>query len=342
MRLDSPLVCICVPTYNAATTVRETIESILSQTYPNLILHVSDNASRDDTIKIIEAINDSRVHIHRNDTNVGGEGNFNRCIQLAEGKYTAIFHADDVYEPEMLAKQVAFLENNPEAAAVFTEAILINNSGKKIGRLCLPNNFTSFNCLYDFSTIFKSVLQYSNFLVCPSVLVRTEVYKSDVQAWNGGDFRTSADLDVWLRILRHHVIGIIQEPLMQYRISVAQHSEKLRSRTSKSDLFLVIDYYVSQQYVKDLLKPIDWMHYKWLQRTDRVVRAVNYYLLKDEKNAKELCFDVFSFDAFRAASNSFRGLITLLVGVLLRFFIITHLSCIGVPLLRSLKRLAGK
>lgn len=341
MSHDLPLVCVCVPTYNAESTVQETIESILSQSYPNLVIHISDNASTDDTIKIIEAINDSRVHIHRHDTNVGGEGNFNRCIQLAEGKYTAIFHADDLYEREMLATQVAFLENNPEAGAVFTEASLIDNSGEKIGQLCLPGNFAS-NGLYDFSTIFRSVLQYSNFLVCPSVLVRTEVYKLDVQAWNGGKFRTSADLDVWFRILRHHLIGIIPEPLMQYRISQAQHSEKLRSRTSQSDLFLVIDYYLSQQYVKDLLKPIDWAHYGWLQRTDRVVRAVNYYLLKDEKNAKELCFDIFSFDAFRAASNSFRGLITVSIGVLLRFFIITHLSWIGLPLLRSLKRLAGK
>lgn len=106
----SPLACICVPTYNAAGTIRETLESILSQTYSNLVVHISDNASTDDTLKIIESMADHRVAIHRHDVNVGGEGNFNRCIQMAEGKYTAIFHADDIYEPEMVERQVEFLE----------------------------------------------------------------------------------------------------------------------------------------------------------------------------------------------------------------------------------------
>src|ERR1035438_397419 len=106
MNDEPPLVCICLPTYNAALTVRQTLNSILAQTYTNLVVHVSDNASTDDTLKVIESFADSRVKIHRHSINVGGEGNFDRCIQLAEGKYTAIFHSDDIYEPEMVAKQV--------------------------------------------------------------------------------------------------------------------------------------------------------------------------------------------------------------------------------------------
>ena len=97
MMSNSPLVCICVPTYNVESTVRETILSILAQTYSNIVVHISDNSSTDNTLSIIEALNDPRIIIHRNETNVGGEGNFTRCIQMATGKYTAIFHADDVY-----------------------------------------------------------------------------------------------------------------------------------------------------------------------------------------------------------------------------------------------------
>ena len=195
-----PLVCICVPTYNAASTVRETLESILAQTYANLVVHVSDNASTDDTLKVIESISDQRITIHRQKENIGGEGNFNRCIQLATGKYTAIFHADDVYEPNMVAKQVAFLEANAKVGAVFTEASLIDDSGKMIGALGLPQGLVSVDCLYDFKTIFKFVLQYSNFLICPSAMARTEVYQQDIRSWRGEIFGTSADLDVWFRI----------------------------------------------------------------------------------------------------------------------------------------------
>ena len=114
---DLPLVCICVPTYNSAASIRETLESILAQTYLNLTIHVSDNASTDGTLKIVESISDRRISLHRHDVNVGGEGNFNRCIHFAAGKYTAIFHADDIYEPDMVAAQVALrLASAPQAS----------------------------------------------------------------------------------------------------------------------------------------------------------------------------------------------------------------------------------
>ena len=130
----SPLVCICIPTYNAEKTIRETLVSVVNQRYSNLIILVVDNASTDGTLAVVETFSDPRISIHRNEVNVGGEGNFNRCIQLARGKYTAIYHADDVYEPQMVERQVAFLEANPDAGVVFTAASLIDDNGKIIDR----------------------------------------------------------------------------------------------------------------------------------------------------------------------------------------------------------------
>jgi glycosyltransferase involved in cell wall biosynthesis len=132
---EQPLVCICIPTYNSACTLKDMLLSILSQTYRNLVVHISDNASTDDTLKVIESVADHRVHIHRNATNVGAEENFNNCIRLAQGKYMAILHADDLYEPQMLECQVAFLENHVEAGAVFTAASVINETGKRFGEI---------------------------------------------------------------------------------------------------------------------------------------------------------------------------------------------------------------
>jgi glycosyltransferase involved in cell wall biosynthesis len=339
---DSPLVCICIPTYNAARTVRETLESILAQTYPNLEVHVSDNASTDETLKVIESIEDPRITIHRHDVNVGGEGNFNRCIQLASGKYTAIFHADDLYEPDMVEKQVAFLEANAEAGAVFTAASVIDDSGSRTGRLDPPQGLSSADRLYDFKTIFKAVLQYSNFLICPSVMARTEVYQQDIQRWRGEAFGNSADLDVWFRIMRQHAIGILPERLIRYRISAYQFSERLRSRTERSDFFRVMDHYLAQVDVQSLLTADDWNNYRRLERTDKVLRAVNLYLQGKEREARDLCLEVPSTDAFRAALCSRRGLMTLMAGIALRFFISMRLSAVGMPLLRWLKRLVGK
>ena len=342
MQNKPPLVCICIPTYNAAGTVRETLESILAQTYTNLVVHISDNASTDDTLKVLESIVDSRVTLHRNTENIGGEGNFNRCIELAEGKYTGIFHADDVYEPNMVAKQVAFLETNTKAGAVFTGAIKIDENGQKIGEFVLPKSLVEEDGLYDFKSIFKAVLQYSNFFVCPSVMARTTVYQQDIQSWRGDAFKTSADLDVWFRMLQRNKIGILPESLMRYRISSGQHSERLRSRTGRADLFLVLDYYLAQKDVQALLNEEDRLHFRRLERTDRIVRAVNWYLSGNAHEARVLCRDILSVDAFRAAMHDRRGLITFALGIALNCFIFLRLSVIGKPFLLRLKRIAGK
>lgn len=337
-----PLVCICIPTYNAEKTIRETLVSILCQSYRNFFILVVDNASVDGTLAVVEAFEDPRISIHRNEVNVGAEGNFNRCIKLANGKYTAIYHADDIYEPQMVEQQVAFMEANATAGAVFTEATVINDSGKVIGSLSLPRRLVSAGHLYDFKIIFKSVLQYSNFLICPSVLARTEVYQQDIQSWRGETFRTSADLDVWFRILQRHAIGILPDRLMRYRISVSQFSDKLRSRTMRSDFFRVIGHYLAQDDVQALLSQDDLLNYGRLERTDRVVRAVNYYLLGQEQEVRELLLDILSADALYAAFHDSRGLITLVVGIVLKAFLFARLPVIGRPILAHLKRLARK
>lgn len=337
-----PLVCICIPTYNAAATIRETLESILAQTYPNLAVHVFDNASEDDTLAIVEAVADSRVIVHRNDRNIGAEGNFNRCIEQAEGQYTGIFHADDVYEPDMVAKQVAFLEAHPEAGAVFTEASLIDGAGRKIGALRLPQSIDSSDGLYDFSTMFKAVLRHSNFFICPSVMARTPVYRDELKGWRGELFRSSADLDLWLRILQAHPVGYLQEPLMRYRISDGQYSAKVRLGTERADFFLVTDYYLAQPSVRALLDAEDFANYRRLERRDRLMRAVNLFIIGQPEQAGELVRDIFSLDALAGAVKTKRGAFVLLVGAYLKLLLLLNLNKIGKMSLAYIKQVTRK
>lgn len=340
--IDQPLVSICIPTYNAASTIRETLASILAQTYPNLVVHVSDNASIDDTIRVLESFEDPRIVIHRNEVNIGGEGNFNRCIQLAEGKYTAIFHADDLYEPEMVERQVAFLESHSEAGAVFTEACLIDERGAMIGELHLPKELKSLNELYDFATMFKAVMCHGNFFICPSFMVRTQIYQQEIKAWRGDMFGSGADLDVWLRILQRHTIGHIDEPLIRYRIGDQQFSAQVRRETEKGLLFKIVDHYLEQEQVVASLDVEDMRKYKWLERRDRVMRALNFYLTDCQQEVGRLLDDIYSWDAFNSAFRSKRGMLTLVVGVYIKLLVMTGLKKIGKPSLSYMKRVTHK
>lgn len=337
-----PLVCICIPTYNAEKTIRETLDSILNQKYQNLDIHVVDNASTDDTLEIVAEFNDPRINIHRNESNIGGEGNFNRCIQLATGKYTAIFHADDIYETNIVEKQVAFLEAHPAAGAVFTEASLIDDTGSRIGENRLPKGITSPSGLYDFSTMFKAVLRYSNFFICPSVLVRTQVYQQEIKYWRGGLFKSSADLDVWLRILQHHPVGYLSERLMRYRISNDQWSARVRLGTDRADFFLVIDHYLAQGTVRALLDATNLNNYLWLDRRDRVMRATNLFITGRPTQARGLVHDVFTWDAFVAAFKSGRGAFVLLLGAYIKMLASLRLYKIGRMSLAFIKQVIRK
>lgn len=317
---EQPLVCICIPTYNAVSTVRETLLSILSQTYQNLVVHISDNASTDDTVNVVESMADSRVRIYRQAINVGAEENFNNCIRLAEGKYTAIFHADDLYEPEMVSKQVAYLESQPKIGAVFTQALTIDELGHAmpmgiIGRV--PGSSDAISQL-NFQELLRTTLEHHNFLICPSVMVRTHIYKEGIKEWGNTLYKSSSDVDVWFRLSQIAPIAVLAEPLMKYRISTAQFSNRIRNRIERTDFFLVMDDYLSKPEVRAFIGDDDIRHYRWLERHERTARAINLCVLARNVEAKRLLKDVFVLDALHAAISTRRGLVTFVAGLVLR------------------------
>lgn len=248
-----PFVSICIPTYNAEKTLRETLSSIIGQTYSNMEIIIVDNASQDGTCAVIESFKDPRIKAYRNKENIGAERNWNRCLELARGRYIAIFHADDIYRPMMVEKQVQFMEKNPNIGAVFTSAYRINGPNKVIGEYSLPEGL-SCKEICHFDEVFIELLKGMNFFICPSAMVRGEIYKN-LALFRTDLFGTSADLDMWLRILQSHPVGILDEKMMCYRISDTQGSNLYsRLRTSEADFFKVMDFYLSNSRKKSLPK----------------------------------------------------------------------------------------
>jgi glycosyltransferase involved in cell wall biosynthesis len=99
--MNYPLVSVGIPTYNRADGyLKEAIQSVLNQTYPNLEIIVSDNCSSDDTGTVVKAFNDSRIRYHRHDVNIGPNNNFNFCLDQAQGAYFLLLHDDDLIDPD--------------------------------------------------------------------------------------------------------------------------------------------------------------------------------------------------------------------------------------------------
>ena len=334
--MNTPLVSICIPAYNAALTIKQTLDSVLKQTYSNIEVLVVDNCSTDNTKEIVRSFADVRLKLIENEVNIGAWPNCDRCIELATGEYIAIYHADDVYESEMVQKQVEFLQTNAQAGVVLTAARLIDEQSKPIKLCSVPAKVLNANNTYTFSQLIKGILHHSNFLFCPSAMVRSSIYKNEIVSWRGDLFASSADLDVWLRIASHHLVGILPIPLLNYRISSHQWSAQVRRTTERADFFKVMDFYLQQAQVQEVVNKEDLRHYQDLERRDKVMRAVNCFLQGRKLEAKNLSSEVFSLAAITSAFKSKRAALTLALTALLRLLLIVRAENSGKQIVQGL------
>ena len=117
----TPLVSVGLPVYNGEKYVEKAISSILSQTYENIELIITDNASTDRTREIVEAFakTDARIKYIRNKENLGASGNFSLSPMLATGKYFKWCAHDDKHSPDYIELCVTELEKDPDLAMAF-------------------------------------------------------------------------------------------------------------------------------------------------------------------------------------------------------------------------------
>jgi hypothetical protein len=186
------------------------------------------------------------------------------------------------------------------------------------------------------------LLRHSNFLICPSAMVRTTLYQNVVKGWRGDLFGSSADLDIWLRIARHAQLGLLPAKLMKYRISTAQFSSKVRYQTGRSDFFRVMDHYLLQDNVRAVMTPRDLENYQRLVRRDTVMRAANLFLIDQFPQAASLLKDFFSVEMLVAAMRDKRSFTVLLLGLYLKIVNVPGLRSCGQAPLRQLKQVFGK
>ncbi|MGN1042265.1 MAG: glycosyltransferase family 2 protein, partial [Christensenellales bacterium] len=106
-------VSIIMPSYNTGKFIKETIESVLAQTYTQWELIIVDDCSNDDTDEVVsQYLADERIRYLKNDTNSGAAVTRNRALKEAKGRWIAFLDSDDLWEPEKLQRQIAFMEEN--------------------------------------------------------------------------------------------------------------------------------------------------------------------------------------------------------------------------------------
>jgi glycosyltransferase involved in cell wall biosynthesis len=220
----TPTVSVCVPVYNGAAFIGETIRSVLAQTYTDFELIVMENVSTDGTADVVRAIDDPRLKLICPDEHVPAPENFARATAACSGRYVKMVCADDTLKPECLERQVAALEAQPRAVMVASQRDIIDAEGEPLVtarglagmRGYVPGPEAVARCIRTGSNPLGE---------SASVLIRGDALRR-VGPWRD-TFGYMIDLDMWFRLLEHGGLVALPESLATFRVHAASWSNKL-------------------------------------------------------------------------------------------------------------------
>src|ERR1041385_7984579 len=199
-----PLVSVVTPTYNQASFVRDTIESVLSQDYPAIEYQIIDDGSTDETPRILEEYA-GRARIERHQ-NRGQTPTINKGWERATGDILTWLNSDDTFLPRAVSIAVDYLETHPDVGIVFGDTLFTNEDGS-------PIKSTPRRTGFDYDSF---VRQCENPIPQPSAFIRRAVVE-DIGLLDPS-YYYFMDWDYWLRAGVNHRIAYFPELLSTYRL----------------------------------------------------------------------------------------------------------------------------
>ena len=210
----NPKVSIIMPVYNAGEFLKESMESILSQSFKDFEFIIINDCSTDDSLRIIKKYqeNDKRIKLINNKENLGVKKSLNKALKVANGKYLARMDADDISLQDRFKIQFNYLENHPEIFLIGGSAIVISQKGDKWGVFEKYDNYKKI----------KNKLLKINCMVHPSIM-----FRNTNELFYREKFIRSEDYDLYLRLLSSGKnITNLPNFLIKYRISDGTGSYK--------------------------------------------------------------------------------------------------------------------
>jgi len=235
-----PKVSVIIPTYNRSALLRRTVQSVLNQTFTDYEIVIVNNSSTDDTRKMIESLNDQRIKVY--DTQNGGiiASSRNMGIKNSQGDYISFLDDDDLWTPDKLEKQAAYLDKNPQFFLVYSPVWTIDENDVKKEFLAIKRHPRE-------GDLFEELVR-GNYIPQLTVMIRRVVAEKIGVFNTEPEYRSIEDYDYWLRIASRYKIGYINEPLGLYRV----HSGGVSKSVNES----LLNQMVLKKYLKDPQGPI--------------------------------------------------------------------------------------
>lgn len=274
------LVSIVIPNYNYGHFIRETLESAVHQTYPNIEIIVVDDCSTDNSVEIITEYANTykNVSLYRNEANLGVVGNHNKAVSLSKGTYICVLSSDDYLDPHFVEECVHKFWEHPSAGMVVSAMHLVDDKG----------NVTDAPNYYGKSFICKGIYQckvflMSNTFVPSQVLFRRKCIEDPEVGGAFTDFAdTFIDTELWYRICLHYDFLYFDKRLCYYRSYIGSYSK------SYNNLKGAMQYYLLRQRWLQLAKGNDYLQSfgeEAIRRTPLFcIRSIRQLLTHGEEN----------------------------------------------------------
>jgi len=218
MEGNAPVVSIVTVTYNDGKYLRETIQSVLDQTFTDFEYIIWDDGSTDSTHEIVESFQDSRIRYFYADNQGVGGATIEACKQV-RGRYIARLDGDDIWLPLKLEKQIGYLETHKDVVVLGCAVWCINEKSEIVGR----------NFQYTNKKIIEKFAANNSFVITHS----SAVFRTADFLQIGGYVNIKSRLDVvlWTRFNQLGRIETLKEAFVKYRF----HNESVGALTSSLD-----------------------------------------------------------------------------------------------------------
>ena len=210
-------VSVAITAYNSGPWVAEAVRSALGQTMGDLEVVVVDDASSDETYAAVAAIEDTRLRLYRNSTNLGEAANWNRTVSLCRSPLVKLLCSDDVLDPECVGK-MSRLFSHPSVGMVFSRRAILGDRSRAESYGSAHERFGELGDVNDGRSLFERYMQDrfdDNWVGEPSnVMLRSDVFGT--VRFDPRVVRT--DMAMWIRTMFHYDVGFVDEELTTYRV----------------------------------------------------------------------------------------------------------------------------
>ncbi len=221
MARSKGLVSVCIPTYNGEQYLKQTLDSVVNQTYKNIEIIITDDLSADDTEKIIKSYHDERIKYFVNTKRSGLAGNWNESLKKSSGEFIKILCQDDLLMPDAIEKQVNAL-NSSDAACVIGNTTVINSKGETI---FVRKYFKKSRIIDGMKYAKKSLLGRNIYSEPGNIMYRAECYEK--YGTYDSELKYTPDWDFALRISVNGKICCISDTVFSFRVSESSETSRL-------------------------------------------------------------------------------------------------------------------